>query len=205
MGSKHRAHLVSRGVGAAATAYEKIKRATYPEYARAGPLKEKYVFLPFIMEATGGFGKTARYVMRELRKRQEMRTCSLTVLTAERPDPLKISLAMDLARQNASMVIEREPIERQVPLGTLARADNQIASWKDGARQELQIRTLVPGNGKNSWKNFYFKNPTKLKKGASGPMVLTGPMPGTALPNVTSLSMMPQGHHSPGRAQSSLS
>ena len=65
------AHLISEGVGAHATAYEKIKEKTYSDLDFT-----KYEFLPFIIEATGGMGKAAHGFCKELKSRRASLNCS---------------------------------------------------------------------------------------------------------------------------------
>ena len=62
--SSNLSKLISEGVGAAATAYEKTKERTYSDLDFA-----KYEFLPFIVETTGAMGKAAHGFCKELKRR----------------------------------------------------------------------------------------------------------------------------------------
>ena len=53
---------IEEGIGAAATAYEKIKENNYSDLDFT-----KYKLLPFIMEATGGMGSAAEEFSKELK------------------------------------------------------------------------------------------------------------------------------------------
>ena len=59
--------LRSDGVGAAATKYELRKVKKYEDM--------KGMFVPFVLEAQGGFGSAAKKLVRELEKRRNKRRC----------------------------------------------------------------------------------------------------------------------------------
>ena len=66
MTRRRKSSLITGGVGAAADNEEKRKRDKY-----AGKIDDKTsIFLPFIMETQGGFGKTAQSFMIEVEKRR---------------------------------------------------------------------------------------------------------------------------------------
>ena len=69
--STHLPKLISEGVGAAATAYEKTKERTYRDIDF-----DKYEFLPFIVETTGGLGKAAHGFCKELKSRRDSLNCN---------------------------------------------------------------------------------------------------------------------------------
>ena len=81
----HSGTLSCEGVGAAATKYEKRKRSTYSDI--------KGMFVPFVLEAQGGFGKAAKKLVRELEKRRKERECFPNTRSLEGLQPMgEISL-----------------------------------------------------------------------------------------------------------------
>ena len=74
-GDSHSGALRNDGVGAAATQYETRKLNIYEDM--------KSAFVPFVLEAQGGFGSSAKKLVRELEKRRNERQClpTATILT----------------------------------------------------------------------------------------------------------------------------
>ena len=66
-GDWHLAALRDGGVGAAATKYQSRKIKTYSDI--------KGMFIPFILEAQGGFVTEAKKLVRELERRKKERQC----------------------------------------------------------------------------------------------------------------------------------
>ena len=142
--ASHSKEIDKGGSGAAASAYEAYKRRKYPEYRQVPHLRDQFIFLPFVMETTGGLGKTARYVLQELRQRRETKNCSSFTPTTKREarDPLLLALSMDLVRQNAAMVIEREPLPESFTTDRFVHCEMKAEKWKESAREELRVRRL---------------------------------------------------------------
>ena len=99
--------MISEGVGAAATAYEKTKERTYSDLDFT-----KYEFLPFIVETTGAMGKAAHGFCKELKRRRDSLKCD-TDINEEKiftvMDPLLVAISIELQRANSRIVLERTP------------------------------------------------------------------------------------------------
>ena len=105
--STNQPKLISEGVGAAASKYEKEKEKTYSDLDFT-----KYDFLPFIVEAAGGFGKAAHGFCKELKSRRESLNCSGNLSDSKNyatADPLLVAISVELQRANSRMVLERSP------------------------------------------------------------------------------------------------
>ena len=105
-GDSHAGELRKGGVGAAATKYQKRKTKTYSDI--------KGMFIPFIIEAQGGFGIEAKKLVRELERRRRERQCLPNTRGTDSFQPLgKIDLVtaigFELVRRNARMIIDRSP------------------------------------------------------------------------------------------------
>ena len=89
--------LIAEGIGAAATAYEKVKEDKYSDLDFT-----KYELLPFIMEATGGMGRAAEGFCKELKSRRKSLSCNNEMDDSKRwtyQDPLLIALSVELQRK----------------------------------------------------------------------------------------------------------
>ena len=88
--------LLAEGVGGAATAYGRKKERIYHDLDL-----NKYEFLPFIIETTGGLSKAAHGFCMEIKSRRESLDyqSNLNPYRGDR-DPLKTALNVELQRAN---------------------------------------------------------------------------------------------------------
>ena len=133
-GESHVKKLREDGAGAAATAYEKIKRAKYEDLDES-----KFIFVPFILETSGALGKTAKNFISELRQKIDEKICSRAV---EKPrqeiDPLLRAISLELQRANGSMILEREPTGETLIMKQLARGAMFAARKREEAIKSLE-------------------------------------------------------------------
>ena len=94
----HLDELITGGAGAAASAYAEKKRAKYHDLDA-----DKYDFLPFIIEGSGGFGEDAMMFVKELQRRKRAKLSSPTEETDEFcNNKLMISISLEVQRCNSS-------------------------------------------------------------------------------------------------------
>ena len=98
--------LISDGVGGAATAYRRIKDNKYRDLDL-----NKYEFLPFIMETTGGYSKAAFGFCKEIKRRRENSNCqnNYDFAYTQGKDPLQSALNIELQKANSRMILDRTP------------------------------------------------------------------------------------------------
>ena len=129
--------LISKGVGAAATAYEQVKKDTYSDLDFT-----KYDFLPFIIEASGGMGKAAHGFCKELKRRRESVNCSSEPDDAKiyvSADPLLIAISVELQRTNCRMILERVPHSGNLIESDIAKCKQSIAIKRGKAVECLRL------------------------------------------------------------------
>ena len=98
---------MSAGVGGAATAYGGGKVRLYHDLDL-----NKYEFLPFIMETTGGLNKDAKDFCKKIRERQQGSIYQDNIhdrYNYER-NTLQSAVSIELQRANSRMILERTPI-----------------------------------------------------------------------------------------------
>ena len=105
-GDNHIDCLRKGGPGAAATKYESVKWKEYKDIKRK--------FVPFILEAQGGFGKEAKKLVKELWKRKRERECVPNTRIWNEDEPmanmeLVKAIGFELVRRNARMIQDRTP------------------------------------------------------------------------------------------------
>ena len=120
--------------GAVATALQKRKVRKYEKKGlRAGP-DEEYRFCPFLIETTGGFGEEAEKLCNELRKIRRARNINAMPENArqEERDQLKEAISVELQRQNAASILEREP----PPLNATIAATDELEEIAEAAARQ---------------------------------------------------------------------
>ena len=140
--STNLSNLISDGVGAAATAYEKIKVKTYSDLDFT-----KYEFLPFIIEATGGMGKAAHGFCKELKNRRASLKCNSEddgICRWSGQDPLIMALSVELQRANSRMVLERTPQSGNLIASEIAKCQHSVAIRRKQAIENLRLESIKP-------------------------------------------------------------
>ena len=99
--------MISEGVGGAAAAYGGIKEKTYHDLDF-----NKYEFLPFIMETTGGLSKAAHGFCKEIKKRHEASSyhSNFDCRNSHEVNPLLSALNVELQRANSRMILEKPTV-----------------------------------------------------------------------------------------------
>ena len=120
--------MVSAGLGAAATAYEKTKERTYSDLDFA-----KHEFLPFIVGTTGTMGKAAYGFCKELKRRRDSLKCDTDINEEKKITvmDLLVAISIELQRANSRMVLERTP-----------HSGNLIASGIKKYTQSIAIKRI---------------------------------------------------------------
>ena len=134
--------LISKGVGAAATAYEQVKKDTYSDLDFT-----KYDFLPFIVEASGGMGKAAHGFCKELKSRRESLNCCGVFDGGKKntaADPLLVAISVELQRANSRMIIQRTPQPENLIESEIEKCKQSVAIKRDEAIEDLRLDTLKP-------------------------------------------------------------
>ena len=135
-------HLVSEGVGAAATAYEKVKERTYSDLDFS-----KYELIPFIIEATGGLGRAAHGFCKELKSRRESFNCCNSS-DEERvwkfSDPLIVALNVELQKINSRMLLERAPHTGNLIASEVDKCKQSVVIKRDKAIESLLSEAVQP-------------------------------------------------------------
>ena len=140
-GDTHLDALVCRGVGAAATEYEKRKISNYKDI--------KGAFVPFVLEAQGGFGTAAKKLVRELEKRSKERECipntrCLDVLRPLGEISLVTAIGFEIVRRNARMILDRSPVEEPLIPAERTRIRLEMMAKKRKAKL-IDKETVVDG------------------------------------------------------------
>ena len=142
--------LSEGGVGAAADAWGQKKVEKYQD--KIDPKCD--IFMPFIMEVQGGFGREAKNFMIELERRKLQRSCG----TSKAPQSisnleLATTLSIELQRLNSGMILQRLPHDEALEVKERARLESAkhsaILAAKKGLnsrRAELQtnLKTVCP-------------------------------------------------------------
>ena len=134
-------HLISEGVGGAATAYCKKKERTYQDLDL-----NKYEFLPFIMESTGGLSKTAYDFCKQIKNLRESANCQSSIdcpYTNDR-NPLQSALSIELQRANSRMILERTPVLDDLIDSDMLKCELSVSKKKDDAIETLWLQSLKP-------------------------------------------------------------
>ena len=133
--------LISEGVGGAATEYCKIKENLYHDLDF-----NKYEFLPFIMEATGGLSKAAHGFLREMKMRWDSLNCLSKFDCSYINDkkPLHSALNVELQRANSRMILERTPGLDGLIDSAMVKCEQSVAKKRDDAIDTLQLSRLRP-------------------------------------------------------------
>ena len=159
----HMSTLAEGGPGAAATAYESIKRNKYSDLNF-----NRYIFLPFVLEATGGVGKAAKELCSELRSRREAVLCSnLKRKNKISRDPLLTTINFDIIKSNGQAVLEREPISEKQVNKKLAKAGMQIANEK---KKILEDRARKAQVFQSKSENFIWNQKPQSKSPTATPI-----------------------------------
>ena len=133
--------LISDGVGGAATAYGSGKEKTYWDLDF-----NKYEFLPFIVETTGGLSKEAWSFCREIKKRHESLNCHGSVDCYDKYDtnPLRSAINIELQRANSRMILERTPSLENLIESAMVKCELAASEKKDEAIETLRLERLRP-------------------------------------------------------------
>ena len=109
--STHIDSLISEGVGGAATAYCKKKERVYQDLNL-----NKYEFLPFVIDTTGGFSKAAYDFCAEIKSRRESTNYqkNFDIPYANDRNPLQSAINVELQKANSRMILERTAILEQL-------------------------------------------------------------------------------------------
>ena len=133
--------LISEGVGGAATAYCKIKERLYRNLD-----PNKYELLPFIIETTGGFSKTAYGLIKEIKRPRESANCQSNYECPYNYDrkPLQSAINVELQKSNSRMVLERTPSLEDLIASDMLKCELTVAKKKENAVKSLQALRRKP-------------------------------------------------------------
>ena len=133
--------LIAKGIGAAATTYEKIKENNYSDLNFS-----KYELLPFIVEAIGGMGSAAEGFCKELKSRRKSLSCNSEMDDSKRwtyQDPLLVALSVELQRTNSRMILERAPESENLIMSQMAKCEHSVAIRKEEAIESLRLESSL--------------------------------------------------------------
>ena len=102
-------------------------------------------FIPFVLEAHGGFGKAAKKLVRELEQRRKERECLPNTRDSNCPQSLGdinlvTAIGFELVRRNVRMILDRSPEDEplipaertKIRMEMLAKKKKTI-TWNKGA------------------------------------------------------------------------
>ena len=96
------------------------------------------MFVPFVIEAQGGFGIAAKRLVRELEKRRKERQCIPNTRISESFQPLGevnlvTAIGFELARRNARMILDRSPEDQPLIPSERTKIRLEMQRKKDNA------------------------------------------------------------------------
>ena len=133
--------LISEGVGGAAAAYGGIKKGKYHDLDF-----DKYEFLPFIMETTGGLSKAAHGFCKEIQKRHEASSCysNFDGHNSYEANPLVSALNVELQRANSRMILERTPVLGDLIETAMVKCEMAVEKKMGDAIESLRLERVRP-------------------------------------------------------------
>ena len=139
--------LISDGVGGAATKYGTRKDRTYRDLDL-----NKYEFLPFIIETTGGFSNKAYGFCKEVQNRHKSLNCySNDDSYPKHENNLLLSaISIEIQRANSRMILERTPLLESLIESAMVKCELAISKKKDDAIESLRLERLRPARLKKN-------------------------------------------------------
>ena len=133
--------LISDGVGGAAAAYGNNKERKYHDLDR-----NRYEFLPFIMETTGGLSEAAVGFCKEIKKHYESSICHSDFDCPKNYEInwLQSALSVELQRANSRMVLERTPLLEDLIETAMVKCELAVSKKKEIAIENLRLGRLRP-------------------------------------------------------------
>ena len=137
-------HLIANGPGNTAKHWEGKKRKKYWDLD-----KMTYEFRPFIIETTGAFGPSALKLCKLIAKKKNMKCYKgINNHAANRDDmetishdPLLTSISITVQRNNAHMILERQPIQTRLIESGIERCRQEVArTWKWAKKKLAQVK-----------------------------------------------------------------
>ena len=137
---------MSEGVGEAATAYGSTKERLYHDLDF-----NKYEFLPFIVETTGGWSKGAYNFCKELKKRHEssIYTSDSHYRLSYETNTLQSTISIELQRANSRMILERTPVSEDLIESAMVKCELAVKKKKQMAIESLRLESLRPARIQN--------------------------------------------------------
>ena len=134
--------------GAVATWRQQNKVSKYKRQGlQAFGLDDPFQFCPFLIESTGGFGEEAEKLCKKLRQIRRARNSNAAPVNEEKEserDGLKEAISVELQRQQAAAILEREPPALNPTLDEIEFISADIARREDAAqgnrRHDREIR-----------------------------------------------------------------
>ena len=141
----HYRNLIN-GPGVAATEYEQIKIDKYSDIDR-----NKFDFIPFLVETHGTFGNAAIRFCKELHRRKLEKSCLRIDSLQSQNDPiskfdLAKSIAIEVQRWNANMILDRSPRETSSGNSDLSEVAMAVSKWKTEASEKLNRLSERPSD-----------------------------------------------------------
>ena len=144
-------------MGNSATAYETVKRNTYPDLDFT-----IYDFLPFVVETCGGVGDAARSFCKELRRRRAEKIFGEVGGEddwCKYGDPLQTAINVEVQRYNSQMILERKPIPEDLIVSRLVKSELALAK----RRSKMMDRIRAKKKSESSFKSKSEKYQRKAK------------------------------------------